>query len=130
MKLVKKSSPGGEIAAPITAPFKGLSMGRRAFLRRSGVAVGGAAVASMIAPAMVKKAKAAASLEARKGETTTVRSICTHCSVGCGIYAEVQNGVWTGQEPAFDHPFNLGAHCAKGASVREHGHGSGDSSTP
>ncbi|MCK5485620.1 MAG: molybdopterin-dependent oxidoreductase, partial [Desulfobacterales bacterium] len=32
-------------------------------------------------------------------------------------------GVWTGQEPAFDHPFNLGAHCAKGASVREHGHG-------
>ncbi|MGB5536236.1 MAG: molybdopterin-dependent oxidoreductase, partial [Thiogranum sp.] len=28
-----------------------------------------------------------------------------------------------GQEPAFDHPFNRGAHCAKGASVREHGHG-------
>ena len=44
-------------------------------------------------------------------------------SVGCGIIAEVQNGVWTGQEPAFDHPFNLGAHCAKGAAVREHGHG-------
>ena len=42
---------------------------------------------------------------------------------GCGVYAEVQNGVWTGQEPAFDHPFNRGAHCAKGAAVREHGHG-------
>ncbi|MEF1214537.1 molybdopterin-dependent oxidoreductase, partial [Vibrio alginolyticus] len=44
-------------------------------------------------------------------------------SVGCGIYAEVQNGVWTGQEPAFDHPFNAGGHCAKGAALREHGHG-------
>ena len=50
-------------------------------------------------------------------------TVCTHCSVGCGINAEVNNGVWVGQEPAFDHPFNLGAHCAKGAAVREHGHG-------
>jgi formate dehydrogenase major subunit len=35
----------------------------------------------------------------------------------------VKNGVWIGQEPGFDNPFNLGAHCAKGASVREHAHG-------
>jgi formate dehydrogenase major subunit len=47
-------------------------------------------------------------------------TICTHCSVGCGIIAEVHNGVWVGQEPDFDNPFNLGGHCAKGASVREH----------
>ena len=39
------------------------------------------------------------------------------------MIAEVENGVWIGQEPGFDSPFNLGAHCAKGASVREHGHG-------
>jgi formate dehydrogenase major subunit len=31
--------------------------------------------------------------------------------------------VWVRQEPVFDSPLNLGAHCAKGASVREHGHG-------
>ena len=37
--------------------------------------------------------------------------------------AEVQNGTWIGQEPGWDSPFNLGAHCAKGASVREHAHG-------
>jgi formate dehydrogenase major subunit len=49
----------------------------------------------------------------------TVKSVCTHCSVGCTVMAEVQNGVWTGQEPGWDSPFNLGAHCAKGASVRE-----------
>nr|WP_269808541.1 molybdopterin-dependent oxidoreductase [Enterovibrio nigricans] len=51
------------------------------------------------------------------------RTICTHCSVGCGVYAGVQDGVWTDQEPAFDHPFNAGGHCAKGAALREHGHG-------
>ena len=31
--------------------------------------------------------------------------------------------MWVGQEPGFDSPFNLGAHCAKGAAVREHAHG-------
>jgi formate dehydrogenase major subunit len=39
------------------------------------------------------------------------------------VEAEVQNGTWIGQEPGWDSPFNLGAHCAKGASVREHAHG-------
>jgi formate dehydrogenase major subunit len=43
--------------------------------------------------------------------------------VGCAVDAVVQNGVWVRQEPVFDSPLNLGAHCAKGASVREHGHG-------
>ena len=32
----------------------------------------------------------------------------------------VQNGVWVRQESVFDSPLNLGAHCAKGASVRHH----------
>ncbi|HEV7801082.1 MAG TPA: formate dehydrogenase subunit alpha, partial [Burkholderiales bacterium] len=35
--------------------------------------------------------------------------------------AVVQNGVWIRQEPVFDSPINLGSHCAKGASIREHG---------
>src|SRR5207245_3060616 len=51
------------------------------------------------------------------------KSIGTHCSVGGGVVAEVQNGVWVGQEPAFDSPINRGSHCAKGASVRELVHG-------
>src|SRR5207249_2294969 len=41
--------------------------------------------------------------------------------VGCAIDAVVENGVWTRHEPVFDSPINLGAHCAKGASIREHG---------
>ncbi|MES9820244.1 MAG: formate dehydrogenase subunit alpha [Candidatus Thiodiazotropha sp.] len=95
-------------------------MSRRDFLRNSSLMAGGAALATGFAPGMMKKAEAATT---EKGQVEQIKTICTHCSVGCGIIAEVQNGVWTGQEPAFDHPFNLGAHCAKGASVREHGHG-------
>ncbi len=68
----------------------------------------------------VTRANAAAAAE---GAVEIKKSVCTHCSVGCTVLAEVQNGVWTGQEPGWDSPFNLGAHCAKGASVREHAHG-------
>jgi len=75
---------------------------------------------------MLRKAHAAEDEDNRPKdgvETVKIRSVCTHCSVGCGVIAEVQNGVWTGQEPDYDSPLNLGSHCAKGASVREHGHG-------
>ncbi len=95
---------------------------RRTFLRNSSLMAGGAALATTVTPVMMKKANAATSTTAA-GKAEQIKTICTHCSVGCGIIAEVQNGVWTGQEPAFDHPFNKGAHCAKGASIREHGHG-------
>ena len=124
MKLTKISdrivrAPEGSVVEDVRlASRRGLD--RRTFLRNSGIAAGGAALAVGLAPGMMKRADAAT---ARKGAVKEVRTVCTHCSVGCGIVAEVQNGVWTGQEPAFDHPFNRGAHCAKGASVREHGHG-------
>ena len=57
------------------------------------------------------------------GAVELKKSVCTHCSVGCTVVAEVSDGVWVGQEPGWDSPFNLGAHCAKGAAVREHAHG-------
>ena len=96
---------------------------RRSFLKNSGLAAcGTAALASTIPLARVRKARAAGN-NAVAGDVKKVLSVCTHCSVGCTVTAEVQDGVWTGQEPSFDSPFNLGAHCAKGASVREHAHG-------
>ena len=123
MKLVKKVASQPENANH--SQLGRSTMNRRAFLKRSGISVGGIAAASSLPLSMLqKKAHAAATPAASSGdETKTIRTICTHCSVGCGIEAEVENGVWTGQEPAFDHPFNRGAHCAKGAAVREHGHG-------
>jgi formate dehydrogenase major subunit len=122
MKLVKKRSlePGDSTSA--AGGLLGRTIDRRTFLRRTGLAAGGAAVASTVSMRMMKRADAA-SADAGAGDVVTKRSVCTHCSVGCGIIAEVKDGVWTGQEPDFDSPFNLGGHCAKGASVREHGHG-------
>src|SRR5882672_823313 len=91
---------------------------RRAFLKRSGVAVGAGAFAAQLPFSMIGKAEAK---DDNAGKIEVKRSVCTHCSVGCAIDAVVQNGVWVRQEPVFDSPLNLGAHCAKGASVREHG---------
>ena len=111
------------ISASTSTGLLGTSINRRTFLKNSGLTAGGAALAVGVGPSMLKKARAADTYAKADIETTEVHSICTHCSVGCGVIAEIQNGVWTGQEPDYDSPINMGAHCAKGASVREHGHG-------
>ncbi len=95
------------------------SVDRRAFLRGSGLAIGGLAAIAATG-GTVQQASAAAAVT---GKVELKKSVCTHCSVGCTVIAEVSGGVWIGQEPGWDSPFNLGAHCAKGASVREHAHG-------
>ena len=100
------------------------TMDRRAFLRRSGLGVGAGIAASQLL--LVKKVQAADAGKAASGAAKTVvvkRTVCGHCSVGCAVDAVVENGVWVRQEPVFDSPINLGAHCAKGAALREHGHG-------
>jgi formate dehydrogenase major subunit len=97
-------------------------MDRRTFLKRSGLTVGLGAAVSQLPFNMIGRAKAE-SAAAKGGATEVHRTVCTHCSVGCAVDAVVQNGVWIRQEPVFDSPINLGSHCAKGAAVREHGHG-------
>jgi len=103
---------------PATSPG---AVDRRGFLRTSGLAAGGLAALSGLGMATVQQVKAG---EIVPGEPVQTRkSVCTHCSVGCSVIARVQNGVWVGQDPAFESPNNLGAHCAKGAAVRELTHG-------
>ncbi len=94
------------------------TMDRRSFLRGSGLAIGGLAALGATGGTVTR-----AEAQAADAKIETIKSVCTHCSVGCTVIAEVRNGVWIGQEPGWDSPFNLGAHCAKGASVREHAHG-------
>ncbi len=98
---------------------------RRSFLKRSGMVAGAGAFASQLPFSMMTRAEAAIApgVEGSDGKIEVKRTVCTHCSVGCAIDAVVQNGVWVRQEPVFDSPINLGAHCAKGAAIREHGHG-------
>ena len=100
--------------------LSGQTVDRRTFLKNSGLAIGGLAAVGTAATGRVTPTEAAS---AAGGKIELKKSVCTHCSVGCTVVAEVQDGVWVGQEPGFDSPFNLGAHCAKGASVREHAHG-------
>ena len=103
------------------------TMDRRTFLKRSGIGVGAGAAAAGLSFRSIEPAQAQQPT-GRKIEVK--RTVCTHCSVGCALDAIVENGVWVRHEPVFDSPINLGAHCAKGASVREHGHGEHRLKTP
>ena len=132
MSLIRKSSQQAIAASRHTSQMVGSlarslqsaipMMDRRTFLKRSGVGVGIGLAASQLTLVQKAKATPGAKLDG-KGKIEVKRTVCTHCSVGCAIDAVVENGVWTRQEPVFDSPINLGAHCAKGAAIREHGHG-------
>jgi len=122
MMLTRKSAgaPAHLSSSRLSRSLSGMlakTIDRRSFLKRSGVAVGAGAFATQLPFNMIGKADA----QEKGGKIEVKRSVCTHCSVGCAIDAVVQNGVWVRQEPVFDSPLNLGAHCAKGAAVREHG---------
>ena len=139
MLLTRKSSSTGSAAVAAAAPSglvaslaRGIdavnrraipTMDRRVFLRRSGLGLGVGIAASQLT-LVQKKAQAADAPAADAARKVVVkRTVCGHCSVGCAVDAVVENGVWVRQEPVFDSPLNLGAHCAKGAALREHGHG-------
>ncbi len=91
-------------------------MARRSFLKLS--ALTAAVSAGSLTPRLTKRASASsqAKKEAYPG-SKKVKTVCTHCAVGCGIIAEVQNGVWVRQEVASDHPISRGGHCCKGAGA-------------
>lgn len=119
--MLRKKTNGvakGPRAGSLLSSLAAKTMDRRGFLAASGVTVGGLAALSLTSGRVE-----AATPSTGGGEVVRKKSVCTHCSVGCTVMAEVQNGTWIGQEPGWDSPFNLGAHCAKGASVREHAHG-------
>jgi formate dehydrogenase major subunit len=119
--LLERKADGARANARLSRHVAGRpgTFDRRTFLKRSGLAAGVGAFASQLPYGTMGKAQAADDKADIKREVH--RTVCTHCSVGCAIDAVVDNGVWTRQEPVFDSPINLGAHCAKGASIREHG---------
>ena len=121
IKRAERQAHRGTLAAALQDQSRG-SLDRRSFLRRSGLVAGSLATLGALPLARVRKAQAGPPPPAG-AEVTTRKNICTHCSVGCTVTAEVANGVWIGQEPSFDSPINRGSHCAKGAAVRELVHG-------
>jgi len=119
IKRTEREARRGALAAAF-ANQSGGGLDRRTFLRRSGL--GGLAAVGALQLSGVRKAEAGPP-PAAGAQVEVRKAICTHCSVGCTVMAEVSNGVWIGQEPGWESPINRGSHCAKGASVRELVHG-------
>jgi formate dehydrogenase major subunit len=117
IKRKEREARRGRLAAALAGQSSG-GLDRRTFLHRSGLVASGLATLGALPLSGVRRAEAGPT--PRPGAPVATRkNICTHCSVGCTVTAEVQNDVWIGQEPSWDSPFNRGSHCAKGASVRE-----------
>jgi formate dehydrogenase major subunit len=119
IKRTEQQARRGTLAAALASQSSG-TVDRRTFLRRSGLTVGALATVGALPLASIRKAEAAGSMAPG---ATIRKNICTHCSVGCTVVAEVVNGVWVGQEPGWDSPISRGSHCAKGAATRELVHG-------
>ncbi|MGE0698508.1 MAG: molybdopterin-dependent oxidoreductase [Hyphomicrobiaceae bacterium] len=108
-KRPSAGGPVGDIPPPSAVP------------NRRDVIEGAATLASLsvLASLMPSRVEAAPAEPLAESQTILKKTICPFCSVGCSIWAEVQNGVWIGQEPVFESPINMGTHCAKGAATRE-----------
>jgi formate dehydrogenase major subunit len=121
IRKTERPARRGALAAALVNQTSG-GMDRRNFLRRSGLTAGALATLGTLPLGGVRKAEAAGAGPA-PAKGIIRQNICTHCSVGCTVMAEVENGVWVGQEPGWDSPINRGSHCAKGAATREIVHG-------
>jgi formate dehydrogenase major subunit len=124
--MLIKRSDARATRARLSSTYAGLSSGgldRRGFLARAGLGGAGLAALGTLGAGRAEASGAATGVLDHARPVMRVKNICTHCSVGCTVTAEVQGGVWVGQEPSWDSPINRGTHCAKGAAVRELVHG-------
>ena len=90
-----------------------MKIGRRGFLKLASL---GAAIGATSAFASADSIRPATKEEIKNPYpgSKIVKTICSICSAGCGIKAEVQNGIWVRQDVAQDHPISEGSHCCKG----------------
>lgn len=88
-------------------------IGRRSFLKLAAVGAGMTATSAYAADKAIRPATDEEIKNPYPG-SKEVKTICSICSAGCGIVAEVQNGVWVRQDVAQDHPISEGSHCCKG----------------
>lgn len=111
---IKKGTGAGAVSAGRRVTMNP-KVARRSFLKLSAATAALTGVA--MTTHMTRKVNAAAGPSAPYSGSQKIRTICTYCAVGCGIEAEVHNGVWVRQEIAIDHPVSRGAHCCKGAGA-------------
>ncbi len=120
-KLTRKVARADSSSVSPGSPGKRVTLNpklaRRSFLKLSAAtaALSGAALTSKL----IRPASAESAANSPYEGSKKVRTICSYCAVGCGVTAEVHNGVWVRQEIARDHPISRGAHCCKGAGAIE-----------
>ena len=119
MLLTRKSEGKAQQVNPLSRAANALAaktIDRRTFLKGTGITAGAAAFASQLPLGMIGEARAQAKRQDR-GQAHRL-----HALLGRLRHRRRRtDGVWVRQEPVFDSPLNMGAHCAKGAAVREHG---------
>src|SRR4030081_3497960 len=104
IKRSERQARRGKIASELSKQ-SGDNLNRRSFLRRSGLAAGSLATLGSLPVASIRQAEAGP--PPPSGATVTTRkNVCTHCSVGLTVIAEVANGVCIGKEPDYDRPIN------------------------
>lgn len=91
-------------------------IGRRSFLKMAALS-GAIGTTGVLGAAGVTRAASDEEIKNPFPNSKKVKSICTACSVGCGVIAEVQDGIWVRQEVAQDHPISAGGHCCKGSDM-------------
>lgn len=97
----------------------GIRMSRRTFTKLTalGTAAALSGISSVSAYPEIKLIEPASAAPAAEEEL--LKTVCPHCSVGCGVYAKVKGGVLVGLEPWTDNPLNLGSMCSKGTAYAE-----------
>jgi len=93
-----------------------MELSRREFLKASGVGVGGIFLFGALHPNVALAKAKVLPLKKRIGEKST---ICPYDASGCGFLVAAENGKVVNIEGDPDHPINLGAACAKGATMRQ-----------
>jgi formate dehydrogenase major subunit len=94
------------------------TVSRREFLRRSGLAAGGATLGGLVALGVDPEPLRAATvpLDWKIKDTKVVPSICPYCAVGCGQLLHVRDGKLVNVEGNPDSPISRGNLCPKGAA--------------
>lgn len=91
------------------------TIGRRSFLKLAALGAGAGATSAFGDNETLRKANEGEIKNPFPGSVKK-KTICSICSAGCGIIAEVDeaSNVWIRQDMAVEHPISQGSHCCKG----------------
>ncbi|WP_331235246.1 molybdopterin-dependent oxidoreductase [Natronorarus salvus] len=96
-----------------------IDLDRRGFLK---VGAAGALATAVGGRTLLKRAEAQddddGPVDPGAGEEL-VKTVCTHCSVGCGLKMRVEEDTIVGQETWDDNPVNMGGLCSKGSALTQ-----------